>query len=67
MFHRILYTGYFISPSGISDLCGTVTGMVTPKGSMSTDGESFQVSALPYRLQPVSSHAKTFAQNAPDS
>jgi len=25
-------------PSGISNLCGTVAGMVTPKGSMSTEG-----------------------------
>ena len=31
-----IYIGLFISPSGISDLCGTVTGMVTPKGSMLT-------------------------------
>ena len=36
-------------PSGISDLCGTVAGMVTPKGSMSTEGETLQVSVLPYR------------------
>ena len=43
------YTGLFISPSGISDPCGTVTGMVTPKGSMSTEGETLQVSVLPYR------------------
>jgi hypothetical protein len=43
-------TGYFISPSGISDLCGTVTGIVTPKGSMSTEGEALQVSVLPYRF-----------------
>ena len=35
----------FISLSGISDLCGTVAGMVTPKGSMSTEGETLQVSA----------------------
>jgi hypothetical protein len=34
--------------SGISDLCGTVAGMVTPKGSMSTDGETLQISVLPY-------------------
>jgi hypothetical protein len=33
-------TGLFISPSGITDLCGTVAGMVTPKGSMSTEGET---------------------------
>ena len=38
-----------ISPSGISDPCGTVAGMVTPKGSMSTEGETLQVSVLPYR------------------
>jgi hypothetical protein len=35
-----IYTGLFISPSGISDPCGTVAGMVTPKGSMSTEGET---------------------------
>jgi hypothetical protein len=43
------YTGLFISPSGISDLCGTVTGMATPKGSMLTEGERLQFSVLPYR------------------
>jgi hypothetical protein len=43
------YTGLSISPSGISDPCGTVAGMVTPKGSMSTEGETPQVSVLPYR------------------
>jgi len=43
-------TGLFISPSGISDLCGTVTGMVTPKGSMSTEGELLHFSVLPYRF-----------------
>jgi hypothetical protein len=43
------YTGLFISPSGISDHCGTVAGMVTQKGSMSTEGEAHQVSVLPYR------------------
>jgi hypothetical protein len=42
-------TGLFISPSGISDPCGTVAGMFTPKGSISTKGETLQVSALPYR------------------
>jgi hypothetical protein len=31
------------------DLCSTVAGMVTPKGSMSTEGEKFQVPVLPYR------------------
>jgi hypothetical protein len=35
--------------SGMSDLCGTVAGMVTLKGSMSTEGETLQVSVLPYR------------------
>jgi hypothetical protein len=44
-----IYTGLFISPSGISDLCGTVTGMVTPKENMSTEGETLQVSVLPYK------------------
>ena len=43
------YTGLFISPSGISDPCGTVSGIVTPKGSMSTEGETLQVSVLPCR------------------
>ena len=38
-----------LTPSGISDLCGTVAGMVTPNGSMSTEGETLQVSVLPYR------------------
>jgi hypothetical protein len=33
----------------MSDLCSTVAGMFTPKGSMSTDGETLQVSVLPYR------------------
>ena len=42
-------TELFISPSGISDPCGTVAGMVTPKGSMSTEGETLQVSVQPYR------------------
>jgi hypothetical protein len=28
----------------MSDLCGTVARMVTPKGSMSTEGETLQVS-----------------------
>jgi len=46
---RSIYTGLFISPSGISDLCGTVTGMVTPNGSVSTEGETPQFSVLPYR------------------
>ena len=44
-----IYTGLFISPSGISDPCGTVAGMVTPKGNMSTEGQTLQVSVLPYR------------------
>jgi hypothetical protein len=33
---------------GISDLCGAVVGMVTPKGCMSTEGEALQVSVLSY-------------------
>ena len=45
-----IYTGLFIIPSGISDPCGTVAGIVTPKGSMSTEGETLQVSVLPYRF-----------------
>ena len=48
-YDMIWYTGLFISPSGFSDPCGTVAGMVTPKGSMSTEGETLQVSVLPYR------------------
>jgi len=32
--------GNSLSPSGISDLCATVAGMVTPKMSMSTEGET---------------------------
>jgi hypothetical protein len=43
------FTGLFISPCGISDLCGAVTGMVTPKGNMLTNGEILQFSVLPYR------------------
>jgi hypothetical protein len=49
-----VYTGLFIGPSGISDPCGTVAGMVTPKGSMSTEGETLQVSVLRHALQRVS-------------
>jgi hypothetical protein len=44
-----IYTRKFISPSGIFNLCGTVTRMVTPKGSISTEGETLQVSVLLYR------------------
>ena len=44
-----IYIGWFVNPSWISDLCGTVAGMVMPKGSMSTEGETLQVSVLPYR------------------
>jgi hypothetical protein len=33
----------------MSALCGTAAGMVTPKGNMSTEGETLQVSVLPYR------------------
>jgi len=43
---RSATTGLFISPSGISDPCGTVAGMVTPKGRMSTEGQTLQVSVL---------------------
>jgi hypothetical protein len=43
-----IYIGLIISPSGISDSCGAVAGMVTPKDSMSTEGETLQVSVLPY-------------------
>jgi hypothetical protein len=38
-----------ISPFGISDFCGTVAGMVTPKGSISTEGETLLVSVLLHR------------------
>jgi hypothetical protein len=31
----------------MSDLCGTAAGMVTPKGSISTEGQTLQVSILP--------------------
>jgi hypothetical protein len=41
-----VYTEYFISSSGIYDLCGTVARMVTPKGSMSTEGEALQFSVF---------------------
>jgi len=37
---KYIYIGQFVRPFGISDLCGTVAGMVTPKGSMSTEGET---------------------------
>jgi hypothetical protein len=47
--YTLVYTGWFVSPSGITDLCGTVAGMATPKESMSTKGETLQVSVLPYR------------------
>jgi hypothetical protein len=32
----------------MSYLCGTVAGMVTPKKSMSTEGETLQISVRPY-------------------
>ena len=44
-----VYTEYFISSSGIYDLCGTVAGMVTPKGGVPTEEEALQVSVIPYR------------------
>jgi hypothetical protein len=31
----------------MSDLCSTVAGKVTPKGSLSTEAETLQVSVLP--------------------
>ena len=43
---QVPYTGLFVSPSGISDICGTVAGVVTPKGSMSTEGETLHISVL---------------------
>ena len=43
-----VYTRWFISPSGISDICVTVAGMVTPKGNMSVEGETLQ---LDYRIE----------------
>jgi len=39
-FHFIQGNSY--KSSGISDLCGTVAGMDTTKGSMSTEGETLQ-------------------------
>jgi hypothetical protein len=36
----LVHTGLFMSPSEISDPCGTVAGMVTPKGSTSTEGDT---------------------------
>jgi hypothetical protein len=50
LIYSYIYIDLFISPSGISDPCGTVAGMVTPKGSMSTEGETLQISVLPYRI-----------------
>jgi hypothetical protein len=44
----MLYTGYFISLSGISDFCGRVAGMVMPKGSMSI-GREFSIFLCPRR------------------
>jgi len=46
---RLQIQGYSYVPPGFSDPCGTVAGMVTPKGSMSTEGETLQVSVLLYR------------------
>jgi len=43
-----VYTGSLISLSGISGLCSTVVGIVTPKDSMSTEGETLQFSVLSY-------------------
>jgi hypothetical protein len=47
--HKRTSTGQFMRPSGISNLCGTVAGMVTPKESVSTGGETLQISVLTYR------------------
>ena len=40
VYAQVHCTGLFVSPSGISDHCRTVAGMVTPKGSMSTEGDN---------------------------
>jgi hypothetical protein len=48
-YNNVYMQGLFISPSGISDLCGTASGKVTPKGSMLTEGEILHFSVLPYR------------------
>jgi hypothetical protein len=53
-FHTYIFfylnnTGSFLSPPGISDLWGTVTRMITPKESMSTEGEKLHVSVVLYR------------------
>ena len=42
---------YRVIHKSLQDLrpCSTVAGMVTPKRSMSTEGETLQVSVLPYR------------------
>jgi hypothetical protein len=45
---RYTYTGLFISPSGISDPCGTVAGMVTPKGGMLTEGQTLHLTGARY-------------------
>jgi hypothetical protein len=37
------YTGLFISPSGISGLCSTITKTDTAERSISTDRETLQV------------------------
>jgi hypothetical protein len=44
-----IYTGLFISPSGISGLCSTITKTDTAERSVSTDIESLQVCVLLYR------------------
>jgi hypothetical protein len=41
------HTGWFITPSGISDVCDTAAGMVTTGGGgMSTEGQTLQVSLV---------------------
>jgi hypothetical protein len=40
---KFYFTVQFVSPSGISDLCGTIAWIVTPKGSLSIGRESLQL------------------------
>jgi hypothetical protein len=63
----IQYTGYFISPSGVSYLCGTVAGLVAPKGSISTEEEALQVSVLPSTPGDMWSTWQTFLARAGQS
>jgi hypothetical protein len=43
------HTGLYVSPSRISDMCDTVTGMAMPNRKMSTEGEVLKVPVPPYR------------------